>query len=655
MWIIESAIGKNVGSYREVEYNVLQNNTVSIVGENKDDIGQESNGSGKSWLLEVFAIGLIGASLKKVRNIDLIRTGAKKMEVDIVLSNQFLKRKLIIKRVFPQKGSATLKIFLNDKDQSDKFPGAKGEQFILDQIGISKEDLLGYYLISKTRYKSYLSASDTIKKEVISRFSGADLLEGIDKVVQVEVDLIENKRKKIEDEKLKLEAKIEVYESDLKAEEDADFEADKSARVEGVEEKISNHNVQIKEHFKMQGAHLKAAERHQVRRRELSKQLLLIGSVEDKERVFNEIGEVIKGFLNEIELVETQISDRKDTKKEYIEFKNSIETSIKGSVKCPKCMHEFSVVGDDIDIEAAKKMVPTIENNILNCDIDINNFETGKQLIVGKGKVKRDEQKVVSKEIEDVRKKEHTYKREIGNCDLESEASKRRAKAEAQSITLKEGSIDQFKKQIEEIKAEERKSREAELNKSIKKAQNDIIAIDKKVVGLNDEAFKEAEWIYNFKKFNSHLAVKALKTIEGRMNVVLQGFDSDLRVELEGFKMLSTGEVREKIATHVWRDDGERGVLEKFSAGEKARVEVSAIVALQGLINQSAESGGLNFLMIDEILESVDAFGIEIILNSLNNIDRTVMLVTHVGTDSINYEHVLLAVKEGGETKLFVK
>jgi Fe-S cluster assembly ATPase SufC len=138
------------------------------------------------------------------------------------------------------------------------------------------------------------------------------------------------------------------------------------------------------------------------------------------------------------------------------------------------------------------------------------------------------------------------------------------------------------------------------------------------------------------------------------MNIVLQSFDSDLRVELEGFKMLANGQIREKIATHVWRADGERGVLEKFSAGEKSRIEVAAIIALQSLINQSAASGGLNFVMIDEIIESVDAYGIEIILNSLNKLDRTILLVTHVGTGVIQYEHILQAIKENGETRLLV-
>lgn len=655
MWKVDKIKCRNVGSYKELEYDILQNKTVSIIGENRDDIGQESNGAGKSWLLEMFAIAILGHSLKKVRNVDLIRTGEKEMGVHVYMSNDHLGREMSIGRVFPIKGSSKISVLVDGQDQSDKFPGGDSESFVLGQIGISKEDLLGYYLISKTRYKSYLSSSDTVKKEVIARFSGSDVINGVETLVEGQVDGLERVKRTVEDLIVRLGAKIEVYENDLEREMDVDFEAEKSERIKAVELLIDQ-----KEKGKEQ-----ANEKIDYFRGEIGKingtketfkrDLAGVGSVDDKQKLLEEIGLLITSVLDRVN--ENDKAKEEQTKKasELRGFKNEINTKLKGAVKCPECFHEFSVTDEKMDVEKARGMIPKINQKIDEADSEAVRLSGVRGTLVADGKKHRDRQNNVNQEINLARQKVQRFNQDIARCETNIGIKEQSIKGKEESLRLADEAIGQQRDRIEEIRKEDRKSREAEINKNIESTKLEIVNSTIQLQEKEDAIFKEKQWVFNFKRFAGYLAVKVLKVIEGRTNIVLESFGSDLRVELEGFKELASGEIREKIAAHIWRQDGERGVMDKFSNGEKARVEAASIIALQSLINQASPGGGLNLLIIDEIMDSVDPMGIELMLNNLNKTGRTIMLVSQVGVNIINYEHVLKAVKENKETKLIMQ
>ena len=48
-----------------------------------------------------------------------------------------------------------------------------GDTFLLEKyIGLSKDDLINFFLIQKDRYTPFLLLSDTKKKEILSKFTG---------------------------------------------------------------------------------------------------------------------------------------------------------------------------------------------------------------------------------------------------------------------------------------------------------------------------------------------------------------------------------------------------------------------------------------------------------------------------------------------------
>ena len=176
MWFVESLGLVNFGSYKDTSVSFLRGKVVAITGVSGSK--QNSNGSGKSFLLEGLFFALTGDSLRKVVSKDLIYRGESKGRVSIVLKNETTE--LQITRHIKLKGSGTLEV-LQGGEAKNFISISDGNKWIEEQLGVSKEELANYYIVSKRKYKSFFLSSDTDKKRLIIRFSQAEL---VDKAVE---------------------------------------------------------------------------------------------------------------------------------------------------------------------------------------------------------------------------------------------------------------------------------------------------------------------------------------------------------------------------------------------------------------------------------------------------------------------------------------
>src|SRR5690606_12937884 len=62
-----------------------------------------------------------------------------------------------------------------------------GKKYIVDWFAISKEDLFNYYIINKSRFKSFFASSNKEKVDLINRFSDASIIEGLEKIDNTEL------------------------------------------------------------------------------------------------------------------------------------------------------------------------------------------------------------------------------------------------------------------------------------------------------------------------------------------------------------------------------------------------------------------------------------------------------------------------------------
>lgn len=190
----------NFLSFKELEYD-FEEGPVLLVGENRSDEGQESNGSGKTAIQSAIEkCWLDYTSRKNVRDIDLIRRGQKESVIESWIYCAVRDQVLHIKRVLTRKGNK-LELYIND--EPIQFATVNdGNNRIIEWIGITKEDLSNYYIVNKERFASFFSSSNSQKLQLMARFSNVGFLDDIDNDIKVGISTKEHERSGILEKKI---------------------------------------------------------------------------------------------------------------------------------------------------------------------------------------------------------------------------------------------------------------------------------------------------------------------------------------------------------------------------------------------------------------------------------------------------------------------
>ena len=131
-------------------------------------------------------------------------------------------------------------------------------------------------------------------------------------------------------------------------------------------------------------------------------------------------------------------------------------------------------------------------------------------------------------------------------------------------------------------------------------------------------------------------------------NEFLEAIGSDIRIAFSGFTVLKSGKIRDKISISLLRDGIDCGSFDKFSEGEKARVNLANILAMHKLTNVTCDDDkGLDLLILDEILEATDEQGLANIFDALNQLQITALVVSH-GNIAESYPYKTVVNKLNG-------
>ena len=151
--------------------------------------------------------------------------------------------------------------------------------------------------------------------------------------------------------------------------------------------------------------------------------------------------------------------------------------------------------------------------------------------------------------------------------------------------------------------------------------------------------------------FMTYVANRAVSVLEGTVNSFLKKFKSSLSVNINGFKILRDGSVREKIEVFALESGLNSEVFMSKSGGERGRINLAGVLSIQHLINLSTNGRGLNLLMLDETFGGIDSEGQESIIRILENLGITVIMITQNVSSEFNNNNKLLVVKEGGVSR----
>jgi len=621
---------QNLLSHQDSTYNFLDNKTILVSGVNLDDKGVDSNGSGKSTIIEALAISLTGSPFRDIKNSDLISNDKDFLEIEFDLEDAVkgLNYK-IIRRLFSNKPSR-VELWVNGKvNESLKDLAPKeSNKYIQELLDLTNDDLLNYFIVSKETYKSFFLSTDGQKKEIINRFSKAYLVENVEAAVKIDIGHIEGQILLIEREKLSIESKIQVYDEQL------------SEASERGNERL----YELKLEYKSESERAAIIDKQELgeinkKRKALKKEIDEI-KVGDHEHQLQEINSLSREFIglkkDYSDKLKTIISEEKENK----EMLHNVDHVLAGVIECPSCSHEFLLGNEAITIEEAREMRPLLDKelNALNeARIEINSkieeyesdleiLETQKEEIIAEKKQLEDRQTIKQKEYN---KLDQDYEAKMYEWNKTKEK------------------VIYLKNEIEKLSEEDQT---LEIKKNIKLLNEKLQEV---LLNLTKEQNKLSELQYcaaNFKKFRSYLANQSIKAIESYTNHFLQQMNTNLSVKIDGFRLLANGKIKEEIETSISRDGFTSENFNKFSSGEKTKVDIAGILALQSIINNNSNVG-LNLLCLDEIIESVDGTAAREILRSLKLLNQNILVITHTSYNS-EFENTLRVEKKNGISKI---
>ena len=621
MWTPKYIHIKNLFGHVDTKYEFKQGVCTVIFGENRDDDDSDNNGAGKSTIFEGIAIALTGKSLRDIDKEVFINRHSESCEVEFYLENATLNRTLgIIRKFFRGSKSTKVEVYEDGERNTQLVSVNEANARVIDLIGVTRDDLLRYFIISQDNRYQFFTAGDSEKKEVLNRITNADMINPI-------LEKLLNDKKRLSADSNDISSQIGTYEGKLQ------FYREQRAEAIALDDnyEISEREKQIRlNKDKIQFA--SAAVEEYTRKLEAIKNsadYALIGNLPD----VSELEAKRKNIRSKIKTLEEQESEAELIIKD-------LKADISGAVECPECGHKFMPESNyDLTVKQAKKLMKDTEESLKSI-----------RDLIGK---KKERLRKVNESID-----------EADRLEIRARRAKQNAKDAERDVEDEKKNVERFNRRIIEIEREiadiKKNSRSAKIVKQcdekIKEVEQKIRDAKKKMSALNEELSMVEYWIYYMGKngFATYLANRSVKIIEGITNSFLKKFRSSMTVEINGFKINKDGNVREKIdVLAVYKGKYAQNFM-GYSGGERSRIFLASILGIQHLINLSAHGKGLDLLLLDESLGALDSRGVVNICNILNQLGVTVMMITQNVSNDVNISNKVLVVREDEVSKIFV-
>jgi len=624
MWIPKYIRCVNLFSHTDTTFVFIAGKMVMLLGVNKDDKGSNSNGSGKSTIIEAVTLAVTGDVFRGVGKDDYIKYGEPYAIVEFELENQLLNKIMYIKRkIFANTKSATLELTING-EKPKTVPTATsggvdvkiGNKEIFTLLGISKDDFLNYYVIGQGNNKSFFTSNDTTQKEIISRFSNFTQIDALIGELEEKDDYHAKQMEQFNNRIATCDELIGFIDEQI-ADIQNNFKQEKLDKANEIKAEIAKLTTNINNG-----------------NRKLEEQSVIVTEKQYARDSLNLKLKDVTKIEQEIEQVKTDLRTLEQEMRDTNKYLNQLHGETGKVIECPKCLTKFipsaTLSVDDLlqTITATTLLVENQGTQITALELRIT---TLKNSLLDNNE-KRSKIRTLNSEINSTL---HNSAEVLTNLDLWEE--------------MKVEANDRLKAVLKMKADDSLKSLCAKKEVELSKKQEFIDKHLEHLQARDENAFH----LFHFGKkgFKTFLANKSIKTIQDICNFYLQKFETNLQVSISGYKVLSSGEVRDKIQINVMKDGVNKGLFNKYSGGEKSRVNICGIISINRLINNTSPTGGLDLLILDENVSYLDATGQEEVIKILSKSKVTSILVMH-NVDTYPYKYKFTVTKQDGESKI---
>jgi exonuclease SbcC len=668
MYRLKTLEATNFQSFESLSYDFPSGKAILIEGENRTDDGQATNGSGKSSFGEMIYYSLLGSSSTGKRDMKLVRKGEKQATLKLTLTNEYLHQELCIERVLFTTASkpSTLEISINGESQRARYATINdGNKLILELLDISADDLKNYFLVNRKRFVSFFDSPDSAKRSLLARFSNINRVQKVADQIDVSLkDRQEEINAKVTST-VSLRSKIELLGQQIEEAEGIDLYEQKKQELNSNLQSCNTRKENIEGEIATLDAELLKKDKEEAdldkKVSAFNEQIKTLQSI-DYDAKLSQNSEKQAKLQEQVDKLKKQKRDIQDEAGSLSKDLQPVLVMLEGVVTCPKCKTEFSVGQEGMDVEEARQLVKETQAAIQDMEKKAQELEQKIEL-----QSKSNDMKELQLERQSILKEKESTQNQIVRIkrleiaplltlinQVQSDISKKKQQrvslmGESMSLTRKvselENDLKNLSTDVKNTDIDKWKKQQAELQEQLEKEEKEIETLE----GYNQ---KDKQWKERVNQFYVYLTNKTLTLIQSHCNHYLDSMGSDLRLKFEGFKTLADGKIKESINAVISRGEEAEEDYRCFSGGEQGRLVFSTILTYQELINQKSKSGGLDYLQIDEVLDQVDSMGLGLFIHSLENLDKTIYIISQVKTEA-PVENTLLIVKEEGKSRIY--
>jgi len=597
---------ENFLSFGKAEFDFENAGLTFVEGENRDDDSANSNGSGKSAMIDALVWCLYGTTLRGYENDEVIhrKVGEDCMVMVVVEDDHGEYGICRARRHSRWKNSLTLST--NGADASGS-SNTETQLIVEKLLGCSKRTFLSSVVFGQDRGYRFSSLTDKDQKEILDEVLGVERFAvacsaARAKVASIGIAVDTIERDLLRAEEFRDQAGEEV---DGLREKDTSFEADRKSKIKEQREKLTKAKDWIKKNAGDDTDKLKLV---------VEKALKRVTAVENEMTARNK------------KVTEAKVA-RAGLKPKVDELRIQLAEHVALSGDCPTCGQHIDEMQHERVLAGLKKKLTAAAKAYEKADEFTSEVESA-----------LDE---IQRECTDVRGTAISAQKALNEAVAESANAvswKRRAKDHEDRIAELEKETNPYSALADRV--------EVKRKKYIKEAE-----LLTKQLREEEARLKLAEfWVQAFgaKGLRSLLLDSSLPLLnEEAMRISRAVTGGAIKVEFSATSELKSGKTVDKFEVRVDNKYGAASYLGN-SAGERAKADLCVGLALQRLV-ASRSSASFNVCFFDEVFDHLDGAAHERVVDVLSEIDKeSVFVVSHNDDLKAWFPAALRIVKKKG-------
>lgn len=594
----------------------------------KNLITESSNGSGKSSIFDAICYALFGQVTKKV-NIPQIVNEQTGQDCMVELEFEVDGKTYVIERWKKQKKHYD-KLLLYEGEQIDDnlmSSSNKGDtqSQINEIIKFNYKSFVNAVMMTQEQVSGFLQADSAKKKEIIENILQLNILTKYHWIAQQKRKILKRLHEQTKLREDNAETLIESTKTSMQEYVESCNLKKKNAKKEVEElkeklEKIGQTNIEA-EREKIKKADRLAKEREDLMvkyQHEADKTKSLLKDRENTESTQFEYNELLKNASKTIKRLNEEIETENE---EFKRLSKELQHTHDNPEQCPVCKNTIN--GDEIKkwISNQQDLVNRVEENISSKEKQLNETNTNienwqakydeLQTSIDETNEQIEEQKKVAKKLkkkyENIEIPETMDEEELDKLDEKRRDIEQQIRDKENVEFVDKKYLDSLLKQAKDYTKEKKK-----FSQELKKLRNQFIIMKWWEDSLSSKKNSMKSWCINnvIGYFNNKIKYYIDRFFEGSVSLQL---DNDLN--------------------EVISVNGNERTYDMFSGGEKRRLNLAILFALNDLVKANVSSN-MNIMFLDEVLSNyLDDKGISSVLEVLqdmsDNTKSSIYIIDH--------------------------